>query len=179
MLTFVGVIVGVGIPQGSSVESIGMALALVSGLFYSTFCIGSKIIDNRGYRPITGIFYMFLFSLLFSLPFSDPSAVVGAISNPDILPYCVVLGVFLTALPFFVMTWGTTRLGACKVSTISVMEAVSTTLVGFVFFGETLSPINMVGMIVVVASIALMDIHIRGRIRKRIHLSARVHDLVR
>ena len=91
----------------------------------------------------------------------------NAFLDPVSLAYCLVLGIALTLVPFSIFVWGATRIPASTVSILGVLEAVSAGVVGFVFFGEEITLINLAGMALVLGSIVLMNLHICRKIEER------------
>lgn len=170
----VGCVIVTGMISGEGVGEIsGILSALASGFFFGMFTIGSKMSVDRNMNPATYLFYSMLFANLFALPFTDIGNVVDAVSNPEGFAMGFILGVFLTLIPFYLYAWSSIYLEPTKVSMISILEVVSATLVGFMFFDESLAVLDMIGIVLVCSAVVIMNIKLRQDIGKR---EARLQD---
>ena len=169
LVAFIGCIFVTGVITGGmhSLDFVGVASALISGLFFGLYTIGCKLSSDKGYRPVTTMMYMFLFASLMTIPFANDVKVVESFVDVHLIVGVLSLGVLMTLIPFFVSTWGVQKLEASKVSLISVMEVITACIVGYFLFDEEMTVLNIIGMSLVVASIVIMDLKINREIRKR------------
>lgn len=169
LVAFIGCIFVTGVITGGmySLDFVGVASALISGLFFGLYTIGCKLSSDKGYRPVTTMMYMFLFASLMTIPFANDVKVVESFVDVHLIFGVLSLGVLMTLIPFFVSTWGVQKLEASKVSLISVMEVITACIVGYFLFDEEMTLLNIIGMSLVVASIVIMDLKINREIRKR------------
>jgi drug/metabolite transporter (DMT)-like permease len=61
----------------------------------------------------------------------------------------------------FLMAVSARYIEATTISVINMVEIVAAALVGFVFFGESLSASNILGMILVMSSVVILNIRIK------------------
>jgi drug/metabolite transporter (DMT)-like permease len=61
----------------------------------------------------------------------------------------------------FLMAVSTRHLEATTISVVNMVEIVAAALVGFVFFGESLSTSNILGMAMVMMSVVILNIKIK------------------
>ena len=169
LVAFIGCIFVTGVITGSmhSLDFVGVASALISGLFFGLYTIGCKLGSDKGYKPVTTMMYTFLFASLMTIPFANDVKVVESFVDVHLIAGVLSLGVLMTLIPFFVSTWGVQKLEASKVSLISVMEVITACIVGYFLFDEEMTVLNIIGMSLVVASIVIMDLKINREIRKR------------
>ena len=169
LVAFIGCIFVTGVITGGmhSLDFVGVASALISGLFFGLYTIGCKLSSDKGYKPVTTMMYMFLFASLMTIPFANDVKVVESFVDVHLILGVLSLGVLMTLIPFFVSTWGVQKLEASKVSLISVMEVITACIVGYFLFDEEMTLLNIIGMSLVVASIVIMDLKINREIRKR------------
>ena len=169
LVAFIGCIFVTGVITGGmhSLDFVGVASALISGLFFGLYTIGCKFSSDKGYKPVTTMMYMFLFASLMTIPFANDVKVVESFVDVHLILGVLSLGVLMTLIPFFVSTWGVQKLEASKVSLISVMEVITACIVGYFLFDEEMTLLNIIGMSLVVASIVIMDLKINREIRKR------------
>ena len=164
----IGCVMVTGVLTGNiDAGTAGILSALISGLFYGMFMIGSKISLDRGIKPETNLFYTLLFATLISLPFSNVGGVAEAVSDTEGMLMAVLLGVLLTLVPYFLLAWSVKYLAPTVSSMISTLEVVVAAAVGYAFFDENLGILNIAGMLLVIASIILMDLKLRRDYIKR------------
>ena len=175
LVAFIGCIFVTGVITGGmhSLDFVGVASALISGLFFGLYTIGCKLSSDKGYKPVTTMMYTFLFASLMTIPFANDVKVVESFVDVHLILGVLSLGILMTLIPFFVSTWGVQKLEASKVSLISVMEVITACIVGYFLFDEEMTVLNIIGMSLVVASIVIMDLKINREIRKRRALSDR------
>ena len=169
LVAFIGCIFVTGVITGGmhSLDFVGVASALISGLFFGLYTIGCKLSSDKGYKPVTTMMYTFLFASLMTIPFANDVKVVESFVDVHLILGVLSLGILMTLIPFFVSTWGVQKLEASKVSLISVMEVITACIVGYFLFDEEMTVLNIIGMSLVVASIVIMDLKINREIRKR------------
>ena len=169
MVAFVGCTLVTGVlSEDLNVSQAGIVSAIFSGLFYGLFFIGCKVGHDRGYEPSTSTFYMFLFSLLFLLPFLDYGHVAVSFTDLGLLPHTLLLGILYTLIPYYACAWGTKYLEASTIAVISVVEVVSAALVGFFFYSEGMSLLNVCGMFLILASIVLMNLKAGPMVQEKV-----------
>lgn len=176
LVAFIGCIFVTGVITGSmhSLDFVGVASALISGLFFGLYTIGCKLGSDKGYKPVTTMMYTFLFASLMTIPFANDVKVVESFVDVHLILGVLSLGILMTLIPFFVSTWGVQKLEASKVSLISVMEVITACIVGYFLFDEEMTVLNIIGMSLVVASIVIMDLKINREIRKRSNKASEV-----
>ena len=176
LVAFIGCIFVTGVITGGmhSLDFVGVASALISGLFFGLYTIGCKLSSDKGYKPVTTMMYTFLFASLMTIPFANDVKVVESFVDVHLILGVLSLGILMTLIPFFVSTWGVQKLEASKVSLISVMEVITACIVGYFLFDEEMTVLNIIGMSLVVASIVIMDLKINREIRKRSNKASEV-----
>lgn len=167
MTAFIGLLMVCDILNASNTGSTNAIFAgVASGNFMALYFIGCRITFDKGYKVETAMFWMFVVSMLANLPFADCGLIAEVMVEPKALGYSLALGVVMTAIPYFIINWAITKISPTAVSVITVLEAVSAAIIGQIFFGENLTPVNILGMSVVLFSIVLMNVGITRAIRK-------------
>ncbi|MBJ6751116.1 EamA family transporter [Geomonas anaerohicana] len=90
-----------------------------------------------------------LFLLPFALFFEEPLA---ALSVKNVLGYAY-LGVFGTGITYMIFFWGIRRLQPSAVSLLGLLSPVMATALGFLVLGQSLTPLQIVGGVLVLWSI--------------------------
>lgn len=138
----------------------GILFGLGAGFGYALYSIFSRIALNKGYKSLTIIFYTFLFALIGIIPFADWKNISGEIFfSWNNFGYFILFAIITTVLPYIFYTYGLTKLSPSKASIIASVEPVSATVVGFIFFNETPSPIAFVSIACILLSIILLAIN--------------------
>jgi len=136
----------------------GALSALLSGVFFGMFLVGSKICNDRGLHPASSLFYTMLFADAIALLLCYHGALVEAVSDFNGLAMGMALGGLLTLTPFFLYGWSTQYIEPTMSSMVSVLEIVSAALVGYFIFSETVSFVRIIGMGLVIASVIFLNI---------------------
>jgi len=144
-----------------NVNVIGLTAAVLSGLCFSMFFIGNKMANDKGFRPATILFYTTLAADLMAIPFADLSGTAQALSTVNGWAAALALGIFMTLIPYFLLTWSSSRMDPTVISIISVLEVVGASVVGYFLFNEILDVPHFIGIALVVASIVLINVQLR------------------
>lgn len=142
---------------GKTLEPMGILFALLSAFCMGMYFIGSDQSKRKGYSPLTFLFYVLLVATIVSIPFADIGTIASKALETDVILNSLALGVLITLIPFYVMTWSVKYLDAPTVSTICVLEVVFAAIVGAVFFGESIDLQDVIGMGLMLASIILIS----------------------
>lgn len=169
VLGSIGCLFVTGVINGrADLELTGVLAALVSGLCFGMFVIGSRIAYNKGVKPEASLFYTILIADLIILPFADVDAVVTAVINPEGLVMALALGILMTMVPYFILAWSVKYLEPTLTSILSVFELVVAGIVGYLMFDEELSLFKILGITLVLGSIILLNIRLRVDYRKKV-----------
>ena len=76
--------------------------------------------------------------------------------------YCVIIGIFCTAIPFLFLFEGVRRLGAQKAALLSMPGPVVTIIAAYFVLGERLSIVQLLGIAVVMGGVALVQREPKG-----------------
>lgn len=158
IMAFIGCIACTDVLSSSSaIDGVGIALGAISGLFYSVYTLGSRMVTDR-YSVVTISFYSALMACLVLVPFSDmPSAIEMTISSMDALLLVLGLGLLMTLTTFGLYMYGIKGLGAGKASIITFLEPVAATVLGLIVYGEDITIGIITGMGLVLASLLIIS----------------------
>ncbi|MCQ2071426.1 MAG: DMT family transporter, partial [archaeon] len=158
VMAFFGCILVTGLAtQTLSFDMAGCAFALGSGISYAAYTVGTKLFLDRGYSEGTTLFYMFMIGTVLCVPFVDMGAMVGRFDTGSLLNL-VAIGVFMTLVPYALVAYALKKGNAVKVNLLGLLEVVFAALVGFVFYGETIAVLNLVGMGLIMFSVVYMNL---------------------
>lgn len=135
----------------------GVLFGLGSGILYGTMTILNKKISND-YEQVTILTYTFGFAFFFSLIFSNPISILHIPFNPLVYLFVIMLGVFSTAISYLSyikgLSYGVDSSNAAIIATLEVPVSV---IGSVLIFKENLSLVETIGIILVLASVILLN----------------------
>lgn len=160
VLTFVGCVFVTGlIGSSQSMEGKGILIGIGAGLGYALYSIFGRFALDREYNSFTISFYTFFIAALGVLPFCDFEKVVR-VSCSDIkrMGWSLLFGFLSTVLAFLLYTAGLKNMDNGKASILASVEPVAATLIGVIFYKETLSAGELFGVALVLGAIVLCNL---------------------
>ncbi len=161
-LAFLGCCLVSGIGSATASLSLsGLLLGLGSGFGYALYSIFSRFSLNQGLSSITITNYTFLFAAIGGAFLTDFSVIAVEFSQYGLplfgflILYCIVT----TVLPYLLYTTGLSYVENGPASVMASVEPVVATLLGFIVYAESPTPSAIVGMVLVLAALALLSIH--------------------
>ena len=157
--TFAGVVLVTGVfPAGFSEFSFyGILVGLGSGFGYALYSIFSKFALKK-FRPLTIIFYTFLFASIFLIPFSwivSPEWPAQTFTAES-LGVVLGMGLFPTVLAYLLYTEGLNRMEAGSASITAMIEPATAATLGIFLFGEEIRLLQVTGILLVLFSVSVL-----------------------
>ena len=134
---------------------LGDALALISGLSYAGVFLLNDLPDAD---PISSVFWSNLLSVVIGFPFLVRETEFTAVAIISV----VILGAFQVGVAYILMCIGLRTTPAVTASLISGIEPVLNPILVAVFYHETVTPLAIVGAIIVIGSVVGYNI-LRGK----------------
>ena len=127
-------------------------IGLCAGLGYSLYSIFGKVLVGK-YESLTVTVYTFLIAAAATLLISRPAEMVEKVAgNLSAFPL-IFLGSFVTVgLPYLIYSVALKHIESSRASIIASFEVVAASLFGVVLYGETLSGMNLAGILLVVTA---------------------------
>jgi len=162
---------GLGLVAGAwrdaGLDGLGVAAGLAAALCLTTYyVVGAHTVARRD--PISLTFWMFAFAALFwavALPWSDfdasvlgdEASMLGTFATAQVPLWVVLAFVVLggTLVPFALNLGALRHLPATQVGVVGMAEPVLAALVAWLWLGQSLSPVQLVGGAVVLVAIGL------------------------
>lgn len=159
VIAAVGCVLATGVLNGGeNNDTFGILAAVIAGVAGGVFAMASKETLNRGYGPETALFYMFFVGAVISLFFCDPVFMVTtAFGDLAVLGHALMLGLLFTMMGHFLNLCAMRHMPITHVTVIGLSEIIFTAIVGIVAFGEYLTHSNIIGMVLIMASIVIME----------------------
>lgn len=154
---------------------VGLLTGVLTGLFYALYTLMGRSASQRGLNPWTTLFYTFSFATGFLLVFNLLPAgwLPGAAAQPaDFFwlgeAWAGWLVLFLLAAGPTVAGFGLynvslTYLPSSVVNLIATSEPVFTAVTAYFLFGERLSPVQLLGSLLILSGVLFLRIH-EGRL---------------
>ncbi|MBE6797138.1 MAG: EamA family transporter [Ruminococcaceae bacterium] len=141
------------------VSTLSIITGVASGFFYALYTVFSRFALNKGYHSFTITFYTFLFSTLGSLIFINPTQTFKIVAaSPNCLWGIFAIAVFNTVLPYILYTSGLKTVESAVALILATAEPVVATLVGFLLYNEKITLSSAIGVVLVVSSVALLNL---------------------
>jgi DME family drug/metabolite transporter len=147
---------------GSEVSAPGVALAVGAGASYATFTLASKrLLDaGHGVEPVMAALFGVGAILL------TPVLVLGDVAwaaTPGGAAMALWLGAVPTAVAYLLFARGLRHLPANEVATLTLGEPVTAALLGAVVLGERPGAAALVGIVLILAGLAVLAVPRRAR----------------
>lgn len=141
----------------------GLLLGLGAGLGYALYSIFSRCAFNRGYGSTSITFYTFVFTTIGTLPLIDYADFSMVVVCPELWGYCLFIGLLCCLIPFLMYTEGLKGVENGVASVVASWEIVAATIVGVLFWEESMSLMGGVGILLVIGGIAVMNVKRGGK----------------
>jgi len=131
-----------------------------SGLLSAVCFAAYALIGERGmhrYAPWTVLFYAFLFASIFWHIFYPPFQYVWAGYSLSQWAWMIYISVLGTVLPFALFFMGVNAIRSTRASITATLEPISAGLFAYIFLGEGLAMLQIVGGAMVVGAIVLLQ----------------------
>ena len=146
-----------GVAEGELVLSWqGLIFGLASGICYALYSIFSRFALNKGYLSETIAFYTFLFAFVGIAPFGKVGDIAQA-ADLRLIILALAMGLVTCILPYVLYTKGLSAVENSLAAILATSEPVTATLIGAVCFQEKLSAGNLIGIVLIIASVLIMN----------------------
>ena len=152
IISFWGCVFMTGVLTGGQVTGKGILLGLGSGLGYSLYTVIGMAALKK-YKVYTVITYTFIISSIALMPIG----VKGGLPVGNAVGFIILMGLISTFVPYLLYTKGLEFLEAGKASIMAFFEPVMATVIGVFIFREYLTLANLLGIILIFASIVLLN----------------------
>lgn len=166
---FLGCVFVTGVFSGQQdLSAIGILFGLGSGLGYALYSIFSRFALEKGYHALTITAYTFVIAALGTVPFANVPKIIQAVTaSPQEAAFSVGFCVLVTVIPYLLFTLGLNHTEAGQASVTASVEPVCATLIGMLVFGEQVTVFHMIGILLVLASIVILNLKPANRAEKR------------
>ena len=139
------------------VSGIGILLGIGAGFFYAMVTILGKFTSDE-VDPFTMVFYNFLFGWISLVLISNPIPKIAAVSDLHFWLLAFGYGLIPTVGSYlFYMNGISHDVELSRVPIIASVEPIIATIIGLLVFGENITLVNALGLVIVLFSIVLMN----------------------
>ena len=153
--------IGLGTSSGFRVQPIGMAAAMLAALSFSFYNIGAHSILAR-YDHWIVLFYTTLSASIFWLLINPPWRIAGAHYSSLEWGFLLLFAMVSALGPFSFYFAGLKYLEPTRAIVVSCLEPVFSIVIAALVLGETVRPIQTLGIACVLAAIVLVQLPERG-----------------
>ena len=158
LLTFSGCACVTGVFGSSLTLTLsGLLYGLGSGFGYALYSIFGKY-AVRKYSSLTITAYTFYLALIASWPLADFDYQRLVAIDLQAIGSALGLGLLSAVLPYLLYTKGLEQIEAGQASILATIEPFVAAAVGVIFFAEALTPVKIIGMGLIFAAIAVLNI---------------------
>lgn len=135
----------------------GAFMAVAAGFLYGLMTIISA--TTGAYHPLSIMFYSFVFGAAALAIIGNPWGNIVETATPTLFVTAAGYGLFATIGAYFIFMQGLKYdLEASKVPVVSSVETIVAAISGVFLFSESIGGMKLVGMVMVLASIAIMNL---------------------
>ena len=139
-----------------------LSFGLLTGFGYALYTIFGEILIKRGYHSLTITFYVFAIAFIGTIPFVNLKETVLAFkADSKALGIIFLMAVFNTVIPYLLYTTGLRGVEPSVAPIIATIEPVVATLVGALIFKEAVTPLGVLGIFLVLASVVILNWRLR------------------
>ncbi|MFH1243852.1 MAG: EamA family transporter [Pseudomonadota bacterium] len=135
----------------------GILAALLSALCFAAYTLLAERSMQR-YSPWTVLFYAFLFSTISWHIFYRPFQYLRADHTLEQWGWMLYVSVLGTVIPFGLFFAGVNLIRSTRASITATLEPICASLIAYIFLGENLSPLQVMGGGLVVGAIVLLQL---------------------
>lgn len=146
----------VGSENLSGLSVAGMAAGVAAGVSYAVFLFAFRNAVIRT-SPVVALGLAFSVFLLVMAPLVDPSKVVSASLSDDAHLF-LLLGLFGAGISFVFYVLGLRRASPVAVALVAAVEPVTASLFGLAVLGQSLAPLQWLGMVVIIATVTALAV---------------------
>jgi drug/metabolite transporter (DMT)-like permease len=158
-LSFVGcyLVVGGYNLQLLHMNRIGILWGLAAAVCYAAYSLLAERFMHR-YRPWTVLFYTLVFAALSWHIFYSPFHYLRAGYTANQWAGLCYISVFGTAAPFGLYFVGINYIRSTRAAITAYLEPISAGFIAYLFLGETLEPLQILGAVLVIGAVVLLQL---------------------
>lgn len=156
-LAIIGVALVSGLAGGSVVAltPVGVAASVGAGASYAIYTLASKELLANRWQPNDAMGAVFGAAAIFSIPVLLIAS-TSWLATPAGAVLALWLGLVTTTIAYLLFGWGLARLKATTVSTLTLAEPASATMLGVFVLGEQLTAASILGIVTIAIGLTVL-----------------------
>lgn len=157
-----GVVLASELPGGElgRLDIIGILLGLASAVLFATYTLLSEKAGNA-YGSLGALVRAFTVASIGWVIFQLPRGIPHSLFEAGHLPGVIFVGIAGTLLPFLLFLWGVTKVEAERAAVTATLEPVLAAVVAWVWLGQQLSLMQLVGGSLAIAAVVSLQLGAR------------------
>jgi DME family drug/metabolite transporter len=155
LVATVGVVLLTGVGGADAISIDGLLASLGAGASYAVYALASKRLLVRGWASTAAMGAVFGWAAAASVPLMLMTD-LRWLATPDGVAMALWLGLVTTTVAYVLFARGLTGLTAATVSTLTLAEPLTATVLGLLLLGERLSSNAVIGIIVLALGLVLL-----------------------
>jgi len=143
--------------EGLVVSPAGIVWGLLSACFFAFYSLMGSVAAPR-FSPYTTLVYGLGFAALFWLVWLGPAKIAQLFADPGTATAVLVMAVLSTIVPFAAFLSALQLIAPTNATVTSTIEPVLAGVGAFLLFGESLSPTQLLGGVLVIAAIFVVQL---------------------
>jgi len=135
---------------------LGILAGLGAGLTYGMYTILSKVAQSR-YTAWASLAYAMAFGTLFLLPLQAGADLALPLRSPPAIAWLLVLGIVPTLIAGLTFNAALRLVPASEVSIVATLEPVIAAILGALFLGERVEPLQALGALLILSAVAALQ----------------------
>ena len=142
---------------GLSIPAEGVMWGLLSAVFFAVYSLMGSVAARR-YPPYTTLVWGLAFASIFWFAVLGPGAVLGLFTDAKTALAVGFIAIFSTIIPFAAFLTALKSIPPTNATVTSTVEPVLAAIGAFALFGTELTPVQIVGGLLVIAAIAVVQL---------------------
>lgn len=161
-IAIVGCVLASGVLESASTmrwSVKGIIVGTIGAFFYGLYGIISKTAMERGYHAFTTTFYCLFMVMLVVIPLTNWKLVTDVVvANPvEMSIFLLIHSLCTSVLPYILYTFSIKYIDAGMASILASGEPVAAMIFGIIFFSEIPTVLSVVGIVLVIVTLALLS----------------------
>lgn len=158
ILVVVGCVLVSGVIGGGDFRPMGVLLGIGASVSYSAYNIFTKYSMLRGSNSVSATLYCFFVMGVLSIAFCKPVEFIELTAKAPVPIIFLILGIGLCTcvVPYFLYTLALKEIPAGTASALGILEPLSATIFSIILFGEKLSLLVSLGIILIFLAVYLL-----------------------
>jgi len=141
----------------SQFNGFGILIGLSSAVFFTAYNLQSERV-GRSDEPLGVMLKTFAISSLFWLAYQVTRGVPVTLLEPKNVGKVIYIGIAGNLLPYSLFFWGIQRIQAERAVVIATLEPVIASALAWLWFGQTLTPLQLIGGILIILAVTVLQL---------------------